>query len=545
MNIMFVASVYSDWGKPNRGFPYYIYKVTHALKQMNHNPMILALGKGNFYRVEDGIPIWTVSNDCPNRGKDEKKIFLNYMCLSYAINKKLQEILNTVQVDIIQFTSLNGLATCYNGNKPTVLRLSSYHKICFPDESTFSKKTVNAISFMEQLSAKNCDAVFAPANVTARFFGKDVRRNVDVIETPFIFDEPILDESCFTRHFAKKKYILFFGTLYAAKGIKVIAKILEKFLHTHEDLYFAFVGDTAPVDGESAVKLLHRSAGTCIDRLVILDALPHKQLYPIIKRAEFVVMPSVMDNLPNACIEAMYLKQVVIGTNGASFEQLIENGKSGFLCKINDAEDLYDKMCQVSILSPKQREEIGERARARIDKMRPEIVVTKLVEYYQKIIETHSSTTRFCGLGMSAIAKVLKVYDNLFYKVARIQKTYDKSTRMWLVFQHWFEISKNGTSVAEYLLKHGYKKIAVYGMGDLGKTLVNELQDTDVAVSYAIDMLVNNIVSSIEILNWEMDWPKVDAVIVSPVNIYHEIKSDIQKKSQCDVLSLESIILSL
>ncbi len=47
-----------------------------------------------------------------------------------------------------------------------------------------------------------------------------------------------------------------------------------------------------------------------------------------------------MDNFPNACIEAMYFSKVVIGTDGASFEQLITHGKNGLLCRIGDSPDV-------------------------------------------------------------------------------------------------------------------------------------------------------------------------------------------------------------
>lgn len=54
-----------------------------------------------------------------------------------------------------------------------------------------------------------------------------------------------------------------------------------------------------------------------------------------------ILMPSLSDNLPNSCAEAMSLGKIVIGTNGSSLEQFIENKKNGFLAKIGSAENLY------------------------------------------------------------------------------------------------------------------------------------------------------------------------------------------------------------
>ena len=115
--------------------------------------------------------------------------------------------------------------------------------------------------------------------------------------------------------------------------------------------------------------------------------MPHTQLYPVIKNSEFVILPSLMENLSNACIEAMYFKKVVIGTDGASFEQLITHGKNGLLCRIGDSQDLLDKMQMAVSMSEDQKRQMGKKARLRIDKLRPEYVVKQLVQLYEYVIE--------------------------------------------------------------------------------------------------------------------------------------------------------------
>jgi glycosyltransferase involved in cell wall biosynthesis len=115
-------------------------------------------------------------------------------------------------------------------------------------------------------------------------------------------------------------------------------------------------------------------------------------LYPIIQNADFVVLPSLMDNFPNACIEAMYFGKVVIGTDGASFEQLIDNGVNGFLCKINDPQDLLCKMNGAASLNANEKRKMCEKAHERITLLRPEIVVKKLLRFYQYVIESSKNS---------------------------------------------------------------------------------------------------------------------------------------------------------
>ena len=180
---------------------------------------------------------------------------------------------------------------------------------------------------------------------------------------------------------------MFFGTIYAEKGILVIAEKLEEFLENNPDYYFVFIGNATVINGEESGQLLRRKAGKHRKRVIVWGSLPHKQLYPIIKRADFVVLPSLMDNFSNACIEAMYFERVVIGTDGASFEQLIKHGDNGLLCKIGDPQDLLEKMQMAVSMNALEKIRMGRRARARIEKLDPKYVVRKLLRLYEYVIE--------------------------------------------------------------------------------------------------------------------------------------------------------------
>ncbi|NJQ98990.1 MAG: glycosyltransferase family 4 protein, partial [Hydrococcus sp. CSU_1_8] len=95
-------------------------------------------------------------------------------------------------------------------------------------------------------------------------------------------------------------------------------------LKTYPDLYAVFVGldlpsKLAPSMKEYALSL----AAEDRDRLVFLSQLPHNQLYPVIKGARLVVLPSLVDNLPNTLMESMALGKPVIGTIGASFDEML------------------------------------------------------------------------------------------------------------------------------------------------------------------------------------------------------------------------------
>ena len=70
--------------------------------------------------------------------------------------------------------------------------------------------------------------------------------------------------------------------------------------------------------------ILRNAVGQFGSQFIYLKQQPHEKLYPIIQKADFVILPSLVENLSNACIEAMYFERVVIGTDGVSYEAVMQ-----------------------------------------------------------------------------------------------------------------------------------------------------------------------------------------------------------------------------
>lgn len=387
MRILFVAQDFPDRKEPLTGFPAYLYRVSLALIDMGHKPIILTGGQRNENWIHKGIEIIRVKTKEFNCGNNSLNYIITSFMKSYRLNQEIKKLEAKRKIDIIQFTSLWGTALLYYGKTPAVMRLSSYAKTYFVSTTTYTKNQIKAMAWIERHASKRCNAIFAPSKVNADAFGKDVKRNIYVVETPFVEDVESYDDIYIVTELKDKKYVLFFGVLLAEKGIKIIGQCLQQFLENNKDYYFVFVGRAAIIDGENAIRMLKRCAGLHKERVITLPALLHKQLYPIIQNAEFVVLPSLMENFSNACIEAMYFGKIVIGTRGASFDQLITHKKSGILCRIGDAEDLLNKMQMAVSMDEDVKCEMCNNARKRIERLKPEIVVKQLVDFYCYVID--------------------------------------------------------------------------------------------------------------------------------------------------------------
>jgi len=77
-------------------------------------------------------------------------------------------------------------------------------------------------------------------------------------------------------------------------------------------------------------------------QVTVLYPLPHVQMMSVVKQAHAAVLPSLVDNLPNTAIECLSNGIPVIGPRGVSFDEIVEDGVTGRLVSINDANELCE-----------------------------------------------------------------------------------------------------------------------------------------------------------------------------------------------------------
>lgn len=120
--------------------------------------------------------------------------------------------------------------------------------------------------------------------------------------------------------------------------------------------------------------------------------------------------------------------------------------------------------------------------------------------------------------------------------------TNKKFSEFYYILLRWLKVRQEGRSLAGYLHAHGYKRIAIYGMKELGVALLDELKGSEVEVAYTIDMDADNIYVAADVYKPDEELEPVDAIVVTAVHYYKDIKSNMEKKMNCPVLSLEDVV---
>ena len=102
---------------------------------------------------------------------------------------------------------------------------------------------------------------------------------------------------------------------------------------------------------------------------------------------------------------------------------------------------------------------------------------------------------------------------------------------------------KNGINYIEKrLVDMGYSSVAIYGMSDVGELLFDELYGTQVNVKYGIDQKSSMNSNKIEVLKPDDKLPMVDAIIVTPLLYFDEIRRQLSGAVSYPIISLEDII---
>ncbi len=244
-----------------------------------------------------------------------------------------------------------------------------------------------SIEGLESLQYQLAHRVWVPSHDTRRHMQAAGFERVEVVHKPIYLETAALDPSIYERRLAGRPYLLFFGRFQEVKGFPVLAEALPRAFARLPDLSVAFAGQDMPWrHGPSLRDHLLSLNREWRERITFLPSLPHAQLYPVIRGARLVVMPSLTENMPNACLEAMALGTPVIGSLGTSFEELIDDGKTGFLSPPGDAAALAARIVE-AWRSP-ELPAIGEAARRSVERFAPERTVGEMLARIQAIVDS-------------------------------------------------------------------------------------------------------------------------------------------------------------
>jgi len=163
--------------------------------------------------------------------------------------------------------------------------------------------------------------------------------------------------------------ILFCGKLTKRKGAHWLVPIAEKLDKRINILYTSGLHSTG-------MALNH-------PQLQCVGSIPYQQMPSLYQDADILLFPTVREGFGLVVAEAMACGIPVVATDCSSLPELIDDGKSGFLCPLGDVDSFAEKINFLAE-NPKLRREMGEYNREKIEKM---FTLDRMIGEYQKLFE--------------------------------------------------------------------------------------------------------------------------------------------------------------
>lgn len=115
----------------------------------------------------------------------------------------------------------------------------------------------------------------------------------------------------------------------------------------------------------------------------------------------------------------------------------------------------------------------------------------------------------------------------------------------------WMKLINKGIGIKTYFEKNNINTIAIYGAGEIGQRLYEQLKSSDVNVRYIIDknekFSFRNSFDGVEVVNiTTLKDIDIDAIVVTPIYAFNEIYKELSNKDfSCKIINFKSLIYEL
>lgn len=149
----------------------------------------------------------------------------------------------------------------------------------------------------------------------------------------------------------------------------------------------------------------------------------------------------------------------------------------------------------------------------------------------------------FVGMSIATIfvyRMQLKALEKANTKTLKFKQYYN-------TLNQWLNNKEENKNAADFFKNKGYKTVAIYGMGELGTRLYNELKgkEKEVKVKYVIDQSIDYLNHELKVVSPEDVLEEVDIIVVTPTFAYEEIKNKLKTKNNCPIISIDEVLYGL
>jgi len=214
--------------------------------------------------------------------------------------------------------------------------------------------------------------------VEKKFVRKEIAKRIPGSGVDYKKFSPILKEKD-----SSNFVFLFIGRLIKDKGIFEFVEAARMIRKKYPDVLFHVIGPIWHQNLKSNTISKSDLQNWIVEGIIDYEG-EKKDIRKFIGQADCIVLPSYREGTSNILLEAASMEKPIITTNTTGCKETVDDGVTGFLCRVKDSQDLAAKMEMMYLLSTDQRNEMGRKGR---EKMIKEFDKEIVIKHYLDVID--------------------------------------------------------------------------------------------------------------------------------------------------------------
>lgn len=373
------------------GIATYSLDTANFLRKNGHHVTVISQSLSTSHVTDiNGIQVYKIKVPRPFDSYRRLPIFI--LAYNFMVFWEVLRLHRKKRVDLIDVPDhlAEGLFTLFLPDIPVITRLHTPYSLLVDMGLNNYRKGISywLIKYFEKIALNRSNILYAPTldllhrcnaffeleNIPYEIFGYPLDLELFSPTTSEIVEQP--------------RRILFLGRLEQRKGIETIAEAFPNIFSQFPDASLTIVGnDTPNISGYASGRefLFHQFERTnCIQAVNFLSAVPLEKLPDLFRSHDIVWVPSLYDNFPLVCLEAMACGKAVIVSDAGGLPEMVQHGETGLVFKRADAGELVQRTIML-LNQPQTARELGKNARRYCEQNCTEqAIYQKNMRLYQK-----------------------------------------------------------------------------------------------------------------------------------------------------------------
>jgi glycosyltransferase involved in cell wall biosynthesis len=325
---------------------------------------------------DEGIHIYKIKNI--------KVQGISWLLTRIKIQILLRRISAKNRISLLEVADWTGISAWIRTEFPIVMRLHG-------SDTFFCHLDQRKVSFWNRLQEK---AAFKKANaiVAVSDFVGHISNDLFQLKRTYSVIHNGINTDVFTasNSFTPDRVILYFGTLIRKKGVLEIPGIFNEIVKINPNVQLLLIGSDSfdvHTGSISTWKLMQdKFSDEALEKVQYIGKVPYVQIQQYISKVSVCIFPSFAEAFPISWLEAMAMGKAIVASNVGWANEMIKDGKEGYLVCPRDHIDFANKISKI-LDNPSLRLSLGNSARQKvIENFSSNKIGEKNVEFYHKII---------------------------------------------------------------------------------------------------------------------------------------------------------------